>query len=367
MCIAIVGTIISSAVGPKISLPIEMNVETHLLETNNSPEMYDKVEEEDDEELYSNQMINGHQNEEQEEVVDEEEAEEEQVESEEAYVPPKQSDEKDQSFAAHYANSPPLYPNPYQYAPYMNPNMPQFPMQRPGAPMPPGFNPFNYNYYAALSPPTPSPSNDMQESNVVTPKPAKKKIVKNSNNRPMAITTTTTTTTTEKPDIENDSIVHMKPSKPNQKEKPTAPTNPNQVYASGLTYSSAAIPFLGQNQILPVSPINSFNTHPFNNQFSMPFYPKNDAPSSSNYINPSMGFNAANDFPSQFGQTNPMNPYANNPFAGKQYSAAQYANNPNFNVPKTQNSPFTYQSVNQFNQKFNGYPQYFANPPSNNN
>lgn len=331
-----------------------MNAETPL---NNNQDTYDNVEEDEEndiEEQQSNQS-HMHQNEEEETVedeVEEEEEEGEQVESEETYVQPNQSDKKDQSPAPQYTNSPPQYPHPYQYSPFMNPNMPQYPMQHPGGPMQhPGFNP--YNYYAA--PPPPPPTN-LQENNAVTEKPVKKKPTKNSSNKP--------TVSTEKPSIENDSIVHVKP---NRKEKPTTSPNknPNHVYVSGPTYTNTVNPFLGQNQNMPINPINSFNTHPFNNQFSIPFYPHNDAPFPNNYMNPSNGFNGANNFPSQFGQTNSPNPYVNNPYASKQYSATPYQNNPNFNVQKTLNSPFGFQSLNPFDQKFNGYAQYFANPSSN--
>lgn len=338
---------------------------------NINQETYDIVDEDEENEIEEqqiNQPSYGHQNEGQEveELVEEEEAQEEdlQEESDGTYDPPKQSDKKDQNSATHYTNSPPSYPNPYQYPPFMNPNLPPYSMQHTGGLISPGFNP--YNYYSAPSQPPQqqSPSTNLQESDLVTQKPIKKKPVKNSNNKQ--------STPMENPNIENDSLVHVKPSKPNRKEKPTVSANPNQLYLTGQSYANGANPFLGQNQNIPfnpLSPINSFNANPFNNQFTIPFYPNSDTPFAHNYISPSNGFNSANDYPSQLGQTNPLNMYGNNnPYASKQYGATpSYQNNPNFNIPKTLNSPYGYNALNQFNQKFNGFSQYFANPSSNSN
>lgn len=331
---------------------------------NNHQHTYDDVEEDEEsnvEELQSNQSAHGHQSEEQDEVAVAVEEEEEEVESEEASNqqeftnPPKQSDKKDQSTASHFTHLPPLYPNPYQYQALINPNMP-YSMQIAGAPVAPDFIPFNYYR------PQPSPTNHM-----VTHKPTKKK--PSSNSKKPATDSNKQSEPTEKPNkSENDSFESAKPSKPNRKDKPTASMNPNQMYTSSQTYPSGANAFLGQNQNAPIlNPFNSFNAHPFNNQFTnaLPFYTNGFSPFF-NYMNHPNGFNSANDFPSQFGQTNPLNQYGNNPFVSNSVgiSTAPYQNNPNFNIPRNFNSPFAYHQ--SMNQKFNGnsYPQYFANPSS---
>lgn len=327
--------------GVRMPLPVTNN--------KNNQDTYDNVEEDDEndtEELQSNQSPHSHQNEEQEELVEEEEPESEEMNNQQEFnKPPKQ-------------NSPPLYPNSYQYPTFINPNMPPYSMQTPGGPLSPQFIPFNY--YTA----PPSPTN-LQQNHVVTPKPTKKK--PSNNSKKPAKDSNKQSAPIEKPNIESDSSESAKPSTPNRKDKPVVSMNPNQMYISNQPYPNGANAFLGQNQNAPIlNPLNSYNTHPFNNQFSnvLPFYSNGFTPFF-NYINPSIGFNGANDFPSQFGQTNPLNMYGNNPFANKNLGASPYQNNPNFNIPRNMNSQFiAYQSMNQ---KFNGYPQYFANPSSTGN
>lgn len=330
-----------------------MDVRIPLAVANNhDKETYDNVEE--DEENENEEIQSDHLSQEDEDEV---------VKSEEMYdqdkftKPSKQNNQKGQSSAPHISNLPPLYPNPYQYQPFVNPNLPPYSMLAAGAPLSPEFIPFNYYK------PAQSPAN-VQESHMVTSKPPKKK--PSSNSKKPAKDSNKQSTPTEKPNTEyseyDDSSEITKPSKPSRKDKPMASTNPNQMYPDG------ANSFLGQNQNAPIiNPINSFNANPYNNQFSngFPFYSNGFGPFL-NYINPPNGFNGVNDFPSQFGPTNPMNPYGNNPYVTKNVGTTiPYQNNPNFNIPRNFNSPFAaYQTMNQ---KFNGYPQYFVNPSSNSN
>lgn len=298
------GTIISSDVGPKISLPFEMPVTVaninHLQEHTQTS---DNIQNE-----HQSFNSHAHKNVEQEELLEEEDDDDEEEGEEEDEV----NKPSDENFPNDYSKLPSKYPT------LISPTTPPHSMQT-DAHFPLGFIPFNYYL---------TPSFTINKNVMVTERPTKK------------IPT---------------NIHQTKDS-----NKPSTPMGismtPNQLYPT----SSQPIPnglngVLPQTQNIPPNPFPSLNSEFSNRPYSNGFIPY------SNYMYPTYGFDGANQFPQQFEQINPFRSFYGNHFdrlfSGESLSASQNQNNPNLSISKNvKYSPLVVQSVHR---KFNGFPQYF--------
>lgn len=350
------GTIISSNVGPKITIPFEMmipNLEMSQPIPNESEDVEDEEEQydsEEEDEWQENQyqtpkpQIKPQKRplKKPQYVEDEDDSEEEQVVHKyQSTKPSKQNEEYTENQHGSYQ---------MQYQNFMNR---PYAMNN-GAPVaaPVQFVPFNY--FA-----TPSSNN----GSPVTNKPLKKKP---SESRP---------TNSKKPPKESNKLppyvqrpaadyetTIKPPKKATKKQKPTesGKMNPNitpeqQSYFNYI--NSVPNPnYQSQSNFNSESGYASPNTQP-NGQsnpfmsFNIPFNGQQSNAMSGfpSFIPNQSGFNGANDFSSQFaqnnGQLNQFNPF-NAPFNTQNTNKMPYQNNPNFN------NPYMNQAFNGFNSPF---------------
>lgn len=296
------GTIISSQVGTKISLPFDVklgipgmaNIDQNSY-ANKSEERVDEMEEEN------------------EERVEEEEQVEEQLEEKHEYKPPNQSDEKGQSSVAHFGHSPSFYP--YQYSSFINPNLSPYLMHS-GAPISPGAGFIPYNFVPS-PPPSPPQTLNLQESHMMVQKPARKKPSNNHHRK---------SDSKEPPKDSNDQFTHVE--KPNNLPMPFRQVTAGGFMNPSQIYPNQANGFLGQSNA-QLNPFNTY-THPFNGPFSngVPFY--------------------SNGYTPFYNYMNPLNFYNGNP----------YQTGPNFNVARNSNGPLAHQTTSN---KLEDHSRHFAN------
>lgn len=286
----------------------------------------------------------------QQEQTENEEVPEEEVEIENMYnkqqsVNPSKQTETYAEEEEDQENTAPDFVNsqmPYQYSPYMNPNIPSYPVQTTAQP----FTPFNYY----TTPPPPS----TVESSTVVNKPSKKKPSNhrhsaNSSKKPSPHESNRQNDYfVQRPNADNYFDGHSSlPVQPLRKDKPIEMTNSNPIsnveketfmnylnpYSTGHNHPNQANP-IGENGYFPQNaPSNQFNPYLFNNQYSsgVPNYMNGYGPMP-NYLN-QPNFNGRNDFPSPYVQQNGQFNSYNNPFYGKNTNAFPYQNNVDNSYP----------------------------------